>query len=390
MTNAIVPFNTDAFGELAVYSEAFGAVANAFTSGIGSTMPAHISRRGGRFTPVDDEGVEGEPSLKIVAQIINANPVVSRTYYEGKYDPQEAIAPDCLSDNGLTPSLDAPKPQSETCAACPNAVWGSATSQMSGKPIPACKQHKKLAVKLLDEGDDGTTYLFTVPAASMKPFEKYVRMLEAKARSTPYVVWTEFSFDSDNPNVLRFKPVGFITKDRAELTAAWVQDDKGADIVRKHDRPAEIGAARPAPKADPAAAAPAQKPRPAPAAVEDPDVIELKKRREAKAAAEAAKAAQPPEFVRPEGLDNDDEWEELKAYKLEKWQKAQAQTAQVAEPASDKPKQRGRPKKVEDLPNPIAAKNGNGATKGEKSFGIDPSPKDDSDFAAQLDTMFSS
>src|SRR6185437_10452546 len=107
-----------------------------------------------------------EPTLSLDVVIVSANKNASRQYYDPNkpYDPTNSEGPLCWSDNGIGPSKACQQPQAATCASCPQAVWGSAVSKMTGKPIPACSTRKKLAV--LVGGQDGM-FLLVVPPDSL-------------------------------------------------------------------------------------------------------------------------------------------------------------------------------------------------------------------------------
>jgi hypothetical protein len=117
-------------------------------SGIGSSIPAHLSITDNRFTLVDASGNEKPvQTFHLDVCILGSNNNVSRIFYDPskKFSKGDNTPPLCWSDNGVGPSRQSSTPQSPTCAVCPHAEWGSAVSQMTGRGIPACQSGKKLA-----------------------------------------------------------------------------------------------------------------------------------------------------------------------------------------------------------------------------------------------------
>jgi hypothetical protein len=68
-----------------------------------------------------------------------------RAWYEGSYDPNATSAPQCWSEDGITPDPTSPKLQSDKCATCPRAIKGSKVTD-SGVETYECAQHRMLAV----------------------------------------------------------------------------------------------------------------------------------------------------------------------------------------------------------------------------------------------------
>ena len=113
------------------------ALATELSANLGAGSPPYISIMGNRFTLIDSAGDE-EPVQTYSPQIgpyldcvlIDAGKHISKIFYDKPFDPNatQYEAPVCWSDNGVGPSRNAAKPQSPTCAACPNAVWRSKVS----------------------------------------------------------------------------------------------------------------------------------------------------------------------------------------------------------------------------------------------------------------------
>lgn len=222
-------------------------VAQAATAGLLASVPAHISITGNKFTLVDAAGNEkptgylheGNLSLDIV--IVYANPNVSKIFYDRPYDPNDSGPPDCFSDNGQAPSINAGTPQSNLCSVCPKNSWGSATSNMTGKQTKACQDSKKLGV-LVPAIAGEMVFMLKVPPNSLKGLNAYVRKIAewdlGPRKADPSDITTRISFESQG--TLRFDEVDFISEQAAGWVAALDSPEAEAKldlIVGKTDRP---------------------------------------------------------------------------------------------------------------------------------------------------------
>ena len=176
----------------------------ALSANLGAAMPPHVSIGGGRFTLIDAGNNEipvptFDPAIGVYldACIVDANPVMSRVYFAGAYDPQaEGSRPDCFSDNGIGPSVSANSPQAPTCAICPRAEWTKINN--NGKKVPWCSQKQKVA--LLIPGFQ-TLFLLAVPpnshgpmrGATMSPASCAMSRKAAKSRSPLQSCWPSTS-----------------------------------------------------------------------------------------------------------------------------------------------------------------------------------------------------
>lgn len=197
------------------------------------------------------KAIRGEFNAIIVGML----PKVSRTYYEGAYDPDaKATLPDCWSNLGDKPEASAGNKQSNNCATCPMNVDGSGTNG-KGK---ACRFQRRVA--LLIEGDaSGDVYQFNIPAKSLfgkgsgntHPFESYVRYLAANEHSIDYVVTNvAYNLDADSME-LQFTPVRPISDEEYELVVAAQADPETQRLVQLTVAEADGATkkAAPAPKA---------------------------------------------------------------------------------------------------------------------------------------------
>jgi hypothetical protein len=229
---------------------------------LGSSMPAHVSIGGNRFTLVDAAGNETpvptfDPKIGVYldAAIIDVNSALSRIYYDGPYDPNaEGMRPVCFSDNGVGPSIAASSPQAATCQPDPTntfgcrwAVWGSHINA-NGNKVPKCQSKQKAAV--LPPGSN-TLFLLAIPPASHGPLREYVAHCKGHNIKIADLV-TRIYFTSQG--VLGFSAVSYIDEPTAVLRQAAYAEKKTDVLVGRGDtpRPAIAAPAQPAALPNPA------------------------------------------------------------------------------------------------------------------------------------------
>lgn len=229
--------------------------------------------RGDESTLITRE-VDGDeiaaPSIDMV--IVDANPNVSKTYYEHGYEEGAADKPDCYSDDGIKPAPDAQTKQSSSCAACPWNQWGSRISE-SGAKAKKCADLRRIAVAQPADLED--VMLIRVPAMSLRPLGEYQAKLKKHGAALQEVV-TRIGFDPSAAHpLLTFKPIGFMG-DMADLekikemqatpvvkqilgimpTAAQVENATGSpdepptkdNLIEEDDDDQEVEVQKPAPK----------------------------------------------------------------------------------------------------------------------------------------------
>lgn len=218
--------------------------------------------KGGETKTIFAPAAPGQPQLPMMileAVIVDANPQLSKTYYEGEYQPGDDREPNCSADNGIVPDSHITAPQHSNCAACPKNQWGSKVSKMTGKDVKACTDNKRLAI--LPAGNIQYEALaLNVTPSSLGDWGKYVKALSEHNIPLNAIV-TNLTFDSTaaHPKLL-FSFNRLLTP--AEY-AAVTERAKGDDI-KNIVSPVRQVAPAPAP-AQPAATAPVQ-PAAAPAA----------------------------------------------------------------------------------------------------------------------------
>lgn len=189
----------------------------------GSGSGRRISIKGGKFRMMVDGDQVAINRGNLNAVIVNAGDV-SRTYYEGAYDPENPSAPTCWSHDTRTPAPEVPAEhrQASRCADCPMNIRGSGQGESR-----ACRYSQRLAVVL--EGALEEVYQLQVPAASIfgeakggdMGLQAYIKYLSA--HQTPAIaVLTQMRFDdaAEAPKLF-FSPVRALEED--ELRVALEQ-----------------------------------------------------------------------------------------------------------------------------------------------------------------------
>jgi len=238
-----------------------------------------ISIRGGVFRMIVDgkEVAQNEDrSMNIV--IVAANPGVSRSFYAGDYEEGKNIAPDCWSNDGISPDTKVSEPQASKCASCPQNIAGSA-KQGGGR---ACRFSQRLAV-MLENDMQGDVYQLTLPAQSIfgnvengkMPMQAYAKFLGSHGLPVTAVV-TEMRFDTASATPkLTFKAVRPLEAE--EMTQC---QEKGRSPEAKaaiNQTPASMDGAKPKAVAAPAKVFEDDTPAPAAEATTEEPVKRAKK-----------------------------------------------------------------------------------------------------------------
>lgn len=223
--------------------------------GLMPPMPPSIGISGTRFVLKKSDGTEESiKTTEIQVIVLRAKRELDKSYYATKYDPNkdEGNAPDCYSIDGVKPDPSSPLKQSESCAGCPQNVFGSGTGA-DGTPSKgkACSDNKILAAFY-----KGEVYRFKIPPASLKAFAEYVRAVSSRGITLGNVVTTIGFNEKFTYAVLTFGFAGFVPEQHLGKLADLSEAQEVQDII----------------KAKPVLApAPAQ---PAPAQVEEPATVD--------------------------------------------------------------------------------------------------------------------
>lgn len=257
-----------------------------------SSLPAHVSLAGSRFTLVDENGAMGDSLPVLVAGVVYVAPSLVRLYYADPYSEKDKAAPLCLSYDNVAPHESAKDPQAERCAGCQWSKFGSAT--VGTGEGQACSQRHPIV--LVPVGSDKPYYLH-VPPASLGAWADYSAWLVNQARAQGLdrqgiellpLVQTEVSFTPGKTGRLQFRAIGFLSEQ--QLRGHEALDD--ADLIAMVGPPQDY-----TPPGRPQLAAPAAKPalRAPTAAAEPPKQAEAPKRSRGRPAATKEPAEPPPQ-----------------------------------------------------------------------------------------------
>jgi len=159
-----------------------------------------ISLNGGKFREfINGEQVRVSKEDNVNMVIVNAAPI-SRTYYEGTYDPANPTPPKCWSADTNSPAKEVPEEnrQAARCMDCPQNIKGSGQGESR-----ACRFAQRLGVVL--EGQLDKVYQLQLPATSVfgdgkdgnMGMQAYARFLSA--HNTPAVaIVTNMRFDENS------------------------------------------------------------------------------------------------------------------------------------------------------------------------------------------------
>ena len=146
------------------------------------------------------------------------------TYYEGAYNPDNVVPPNCFAigtvkNDDLVPSDSSPERQDDGCGFC-KGCWANAFKSADNGKGKACKQSIRVAVLL----DDGELHRLNISSTGLTAFGAYVRDVAGSLGAAPYGVMTTFTFDDkfDYPSVRCTDPV-------------TLNDDQLAYVFNKRD-----------------------------------------------------------------------------------------------------------------------------------------------------------
>lgn len=246
------------------FDDVFATITQAAVGGISSGGFNRLKLQNGRFVIVRPDGDEMLKYLEVDIVVVDAIPNLVRKFYAGSYKgDQEAVAPDCQSSNGKTPT-GGDNRQCETCADCPQNVWGTSRGA-DGKlgQGKACSERKQLAVYLHETRE---VLGLEVPPTSLKNFQAYVTLLNNHGRMLPKSITrlgTEIRKESGSA-MLTFSFGGDLGAKEIATVAELYQSPE----VKRITHPEE-GLSLPAPNAKPALEAPKTAPKAAEVVEED-------------------------------------------------------------------------------------------------------------------------
>ena len=152
-----------------------------------------VRYRGDNKSLMREDGDGPRGSIEVI--FVQASRHKAKVWYENGYEEGSNAAPDCWSNNGVTPDPQATKKQCDTCALCRHNAFGTGPNG-KGK---ACSDSKRVAVVPVGDIQNtlfGGPMLLRIPAASLNEFGMYADVM-AKAGFPLYAIATRVSFDPD-------------------------------------------------------------------------------------------------------------------------------------------------------------------------------------------------
>lgn len=134
----------------------------------------------------------GDVAESIDAVIVDF--VYMNKYYEGSYDPNNIVPPNCFAlnpvPNELVPSSNAPDIQSQVgCAGCAMNQFGT-----NGKG-KACQNRVLIALLPADATMETPMMILDISPTALKPFSAYVSAVARSLQRPPYGVITKIEFN---------------------------------------------------------------------------------------------------------------------------------------------------------------------------------------------------
>ena len=223
------------------------AAANAAAAGgIKSGGFPKVSIEGGKFhevnagetnTYMNAPVAPGQPALPMMcfeAVVVAANPALVKKFYAAKWQKGDDSAPDCQSNNGITPDAGVPSPQHTNCAQCEQNKWGSKISEATQKETKACSDSKQLVVlpAWFQGWTDYKALGLSVTPAALGNWGKYVQALSGRNIPVTAVV-TNVTFDATASfPKLQFAFNRFLTPEEFALVSERAKGDDVKNIVQ--------------------------------------------------------------------------------------------------------------------------------------------------------------
>lgn len=165
--------------------------------------------------------------------VVGVDPIISKSYFVGKFQEGVEAIPDCFSNDGEMPDPASSSKQSELCSTCQLNKFGSIKRDDGSEGGKACRDVRKIAV--VPDGDVesrlyGGPLLMRLPATSISNLARYSNELALAGYDVTQVV-TSMSFDVGfTHQVIKFEALGFV-QSAADYSAVvrWAK----SDIIRQ-------------------------------------------------------------------------------------------------------------------------------------------------------------
>ena len=236
MSNEIIPISQQINNVTASMRDRMRQTALAnktFASNVSTSYPL-LSIRGKEFTFRLPDGRSQRheqngfalPFLDVV--LVEGSPLLSKTYYEKGFDPNEFTRPDCWSLDSVKPDPSSPKLQAPTCAVCPQNMFGSRVTP-AGKKAKACQDYRRVVVLLPHQvgSDQATPMALRVPQSSLRNLKAHAELLERYGVDMKACI-TRLSFTAEAFPQLLFTYVNILTEQQWD----WVAEMAASPLVQ--------------------------------------------------------------------------------------------------------------------------------------------------------------
>lgn len=188
-----------------------------------SSIP-RVSLKAKKFRYIE-EGEEIRAEVETHFVILSVEPPagkMSKTYYEGAYNPGDTAPPTCASSDGIRPDAWVSQPQNDICATCRHNVFGSAKSRSGGK-AKACRDSKRLWVVPPDKIDD-TVYGLQVPVTSLKNLSELGQKIAATGMPLSAAVIKATMEEDESFPIVKFDVAG------------WLHENWGPKAIERNEK----------------------------------------------------------------------------------------------------------------------------------------------------------
>ena len=172
------------------------------------------------------DGTRVDSFKAIIVDFVSFN-----AYYEGVYNPDNVVPPNCfaigtLANDQLVASDTSPEKQNDEGHDACKTCWANAFKSADNGKGKACKQSIKLALLC----EDGELHRMGISSTGLRPFGTYTRDVANVLGCPPYGVMTTFSFDpeSDWASVRCSDP---LTLNDEQLTMVFAKRDDALSML---------------------------------------------------------------------------------------------------------------------------------------------------------------
>jgi hypothetical protein len=155
----------------------------------------------GQETPLIDQSTR-KPLAELDVVLVNASPLLSKSYYQKGYEDGDVNQPDCWSLDSIKPDPTVINKQNDVCPTCQWNAFGSAPSRdpKSGKRGgKACQDSRRVALVMPTQlgnttGQEPIVFMLKVPQSSLKNLKAYAELLDRRGWDQAACV-TKLSFE---------------------------------------------------------------------------------------------------------------------------------------------------------------------------------------------------